>query len=241
MDDSLYICNNCGKKYKKFDKFIKHKDSAICLPITSRLDHLNDKSSDLENLKKESKLMLIINQLIESNKDLKKEITSIKQKQNKTLKKISVLELLNRKYLPNFNFTFDLFENLELNIFDLQDKTLIDYIVDLILNLNNDEKILRSLLIKKNEIYYYYDEWKLLSQNDLLKIIKLLNSNLLNKFMEWQSIINFDIPRESEKYLLLAKKINSVNLFNNESINKIIKNIFGKLSQNIEIIEYEII
>ena len=241
MNESFYICNNCGKRYIRFDQFIKHKDSAICIPITSRLEYLNDNSSDLDNLKKESKLMLIINQLIESNKDLKKEISSIKQKQNKTLKKISVENLLNKKYKPKINFTFNLFDNFELNIFDLQDKTLIDYIVDLILNLNVDEKILRALLIKKNEIYYFSDQWNLLSHDDLIKIIKLLYNKSLNLFIQWQSTINFEIPSQSEKYLLLAKKINSINLINNESVNKIKKKIFEKISQSIEIIEYEII
>ena len=61
MENEMYTCKNCGKKYKSFSNLIKHEEKATCIKFIDREEKLKDNSKDLELLTDSSKLYQIIN------------------------------------------------------------------------------------------------------------------------------------------------------------------------------------
>lgn len=241
MENECYTCKNCGKKYKSFSNLIKHEEKATCFKFTDREDKLKDNSRDLEFLTDSSKLYQIINGLIESNNKLKKELTNLKQLQSRKNKKIKIEELLDLNFKSNHNLILQNFYDITIDLFALENKSIHDYLIEIILELNENNVVLRSVNIKKNKIFRFENNWKEITDDDWNKILSKIQKNIMSQFINWQNILNFDDSRQSEKYLELAMKINSVNINSDTFKNRLIKHLFENLVQSIETIQYEII
>ena len=44
MENEMYTCKNCGKKYKSFYNLIKHEEKATCIQFYDREEKLKDNS-----------------------------------------------------------------------------------------------------------------------------------------------------------------------------------------------------
>lgn len=241
MENEMYTCKNCGKKYKSFSNLIKHEEKATCIKFIDREEKLKDNSKDLELLTDSSKLYQIINGLIESNNKLKKELNNLKQMQTRKNKKIKIEELLDLNFKSNNCLILQNFYDMTIDLFALEIKSIHDYLVEIILELNENNIVLRAVNIKKYKIYRFDNNWKEISDEDWNNILSNIQKNIMTQFINWQNILNFDDSRQSEKYLELAMKINSINIKSDTFKNRLIKILYEKLVQNIETIQYEII
>ena len=127
----------------------------------------------------------------------------------------------------------------ESTIYLLENKDLKEELSNIELNENNI--VLRAVNIKKYKIFRFDNNWKEISDEDWINILSNIQKNIMTQFINWQNILNFDDSRQSEKYLELAMKINSINIKSDTFKNRLIKILYEKLVQNIETIQYEII
>lgn len=241
MENDYFTCKNCNKKYKSFSNLIKHEEKATCIKFIDREERLKDNSIDLELLSDSSKLFKIINGLIESNNNLKKELTNLKQLQLRKNKKIKIEELLNLNFKCEHSLILQNFYDITIDLFSLENKSIHDYLIEIILELNQFEVLMRAVNIKKNKIYRYENSWIEITDRDWNKILSKIQKNIMIQFINWQNMLNFDDSRQSEKYLELAMKINSKNITCDTFKNRLVKELFEKLVQNIQTVQYEII
>ena len=240
-----YNCPNCKKKYKRHIYFSRHK--LVCCP-DSLTECVTPAPISLDMLSQPSKVMQVLEYLVASNNTLKHEIMELKKQSQIQRQSIDLLSWLNKNFTPDQDFktytasTKIARKDLE-NVFSTNliggVKEILNRHFDL-----EDNCPYKAFEKKVNTIYVFNDSnaWKILSLSDFAKFINRISQDLMQEFIRWQDENADRLLTEgfSEIYLTNIKKINSINLNTDRSLNMLYKILYNQLKVPLNIVEYEI-
>ena len=254
--DLQLTCSNCNKKYNSQIACTNHK--LLCcnnlnapntpLPIVNKLQDLSG-SMAIEACRSPSILLQTVEALVKSNNILKIEIAELKKQSQIEKRKIPIIDLLNKNFIPTEDYmkflTVEISsENLEI-IFT---HGLIIGIQEILQNQIcsiEDNCPLQAFEQKNNKIYGYNEnqKWEQISLENFDKIILKLRKNIVDEFKKWQDEHESELYSDdfSTLYLDNVKKVMGPNLSQEGIHKKIYKNLYDYLKKNLtNVIEYEI-
>jgi len=242
-----YNCPNCQKKYKRYIYFSRHKLACCPALLTEeRCDVLTPVTPDM--LSQPSKVMQILEHLVASNNSLKQEITELKKQSRIQRQTIDLISWLNKNFTPDQDFetyatTITITRKDLENIFN---NNLIESLKVIFIRHfeSKDNCPYKAFETKANTIYVFTGSngWKILSLSDFGEFINVISQCLMNEFKDWQDENYQRIFTDafSEVYLKNVKKINSMNLSANRSLNMLYKTLYSHLKVSLNIVGYEI-
>lgn len=242
----VYICKSCQKEYRNKESFLRHENFCILLHSSRR-----EKEKELEQLDSIPSLSCLFNitkELLVKYDKLQKDHDNLKQLVYKRQKKINVIQWLNNN-INNIE-DFDIwYKNLTFNIDHLE------YIFKLG-NIDGLIEILNNIIIDKNNIpikcfgekentFYIFNKnnnWKIITNEQLIQFIKNLNRKITNLFGSWQENNKHKLQDEkfAEEYILKMQKVIGKDIPFEIEANKIKNKIYKLLKTNIKtLIEYD--
>ena len=211
-----YVCKNCNKGYQRYGYYSKH--IVQCQPI----DFTLYRPVNLDSIKTPSQCQQMLEYCLSRMDEFQHKIKEMEKEKQIDKKKIDILSWLNKNYKPETCYK-GYIDNITLDIKYIQ-----------LLQENN------LLTVKLNIIYVYTENsWKIFSHNDTKYLISKLIKNFRELLQIWyennKAIIEYNL---SDTYLKLIKKVNSIDINNQNFINKIYKQLYEYLKIDIQIIEY---
>jgi hypothetical protein len=245
QSDYPYNCPNCQKKYKRYIYFSRHKLACCPVKLTECIDPA---PISIDMLSQPSQVMQLLTQLVASNNSLKEEVNELKKQNRSQRQSIDMLSWLNKNFTPDQDFkTYT--DNIQINRKDLENvfaNNLTDCIKELFIRQFEliDNSPCKAFETKANTIYVFSGSngWKILSLSDFALFINIISQGLMAEFKDWQdeNYQRLFSDRFSEVYLTNIKKITSMNLNTNSSINMFYKILYTHLKVPLNVIEYEI-
>lgn len=243
---SLY-CPNCSKKYsrqKYYDKHILfcHKQEGINMELLNSTEE-----ETIETCRSPSLILQVVQELVKSNNILKTEIAELKKQNQKQSRKIPILDLLNKNFIPNQDY--DALDQ-EVTSDDLEivfEHNLIEGIQEIFkrqLSDSSENNPIKAFDQKNNILYGYKDKkWNIITLDNFNKIILKITKDILSQFKQWQDEHEHEIYSENLSVIYLAnlKKVIGGNMDQDKLNKKFYNNLYQYLKKNLSSIEYEII
>ena len=241
-------CPNCSKRYTRQTCLDKHK--LLCCNNVRSPDVLLDTSgTTISTYKSSSRLLQTVEALVKSNSVLKTEIAELKRQAQTQKRKIPIVDILNKKFVPNEDYHEYL--NIQISRSDLEiifNQDLVKGIGEIIKNQlsnNSDNDIpLQSFDQKENKIYGYTTtkKWELIARENFSRIIAKIIKNIMTEFKIWQDEHRDELYTEdfSQIYLKNVKKIMGGNTSHEKLSQKIYNNLYQDLKKHLTSIEYYI-
>ena len=244
-----YKCEKCNRKYQRYYYYTRHT-MTCSLDISDNIKSIKESTLTIDTLNTPSQIMQTITHLLAESNELKQELNELKRMQYKERQKIKIIDWLNRLYKPTINYkaiqkSIDINENTLEAIFTTN---LLNVIIEILLkNIHKGEDkeyCFKAFDQKPNKIYVFTEEesWKLLTETEFGLILSMISKKILDEFAKWQDKYSSDlyIDSFSDIYLVNIKKINSINLHLPKTQLLVYKQLYNKLKQKLELIEYEI-
>jgi hypothetical protein len=234
-----YVCKNCNKGYQRYGYYAKH--IVKCQPVNVTLNN----PVNIDSIKTPSQCQQMLEYCLSRMDEFQHKIKEMEKEKQIDKKKIDILSWLNKNYKPETCYK-DYIDNIILDvkyIQSLKENSLVSVIDEIFNNYfikTSNSCCIKAFNVKQNKIYVYIENsWKELSQNN----IKYLISKLVKSFREilqlWyennRAMIEYNL---SDTYVKLIKQINSIDINNQNFINKIYKQLYEYLKIDIQIIEY---
>lgn len=234
-----YVCKNCNKGYQRYGYYSKH--IALCQPI----DFTLHRPVNLDSIKTPSQCQHMLEYCLSRIDEFQHKIKEMEKEKQIDKKKIDILSWLNKNYKPETCYK-EYINNITLGIKYIQLLqennllTVIDEIFNNCFTKTDDSTSFKAFTVKLNIIYVYTENsWKIFSHNDTKYLISKLIKNFRELLQIWyennKAIIEYNL---SDTYLKLIKKVNSIDINNQNFINKIYKQLYDYLKIDIKIIEY---
>lgn len=234
-----YVCKNCNKGYQRYGYYSKH--IIQCQPI----DFTLYRPVNLDSIKTPSQCQQMLEYCLSRMDEFQHKIKEMEKEKQIDKKKIDILSWLNKNYKPKTCYK-GYIDNITLDIKYIQLLqennllTVIDEIFNNCFTKTDNSTSFKAFTVKLNIIYVYTENsWKIFSRNDTKYLISKLIKNFRELLQIWyennKAIIEYNL---SDTYLKLIKKVNSIDINNQNFINKIYKQLYDYLKIDIKIIEY---
>jgi hypothetical protein len=234
-----YVCKNCNKGYQRYGYYSKH--IVQCQPI----DFTLYRPVNLDSIKTPSQCQQMLEYCLSRMDEFQHKIKEMEKEKQIDKKKIDILSWLNKNYKPETCYK-GYIDNITLDIKYIQLLqennllTVIDEIFNNCFTKTDNSTSFKAFTVKLNIIYVYTENsWKIFSHNDTKYLISKLIKNFRELLQIWyennKAIIEYNL---SDTYLKLIKKVNSIDINNQNFINKIYKQLYDYLKIDIKIIEY---
>lgn len=240
-------CPNCSKKYSRQKCYDKHilfcrKQHGI------NMDLLNSTEEEtIESCRSPSLILQAMQELVKSNNILKTEIAELKKHNQNQRRKIPVIDLLNKNFIPSQNYNA---LDIEVSSDDLEfifEHNLIEGVQEILktqFSNSNENNPIKAFDQKNNLLYGYKDKnWNIITLDDFNKLISKIQKGIMNRFKEWQDDHEHEVYSENFSVIYLAnlKKVIGGNIDQDKLNKKFYNNLYQYLKKNLSTIEYDII
>lgn len=247
-----YRCTTCEKNYSRKSSYDKHLILCDFL-IKSKEEKkiINEESSDLPNY---TQLVNIVQELSLKYIRLENQLSDMQKWVEKKKKKINVVIWLNDTIHPTKTFlqwTSGL--KVEQRHFEFLLENTIIQTFQLILEENVTNASCQSEILpikcfsQKSNLLYIYDSadsgWRVMAFEDFIKILKPVQTQLLNALIQWKTIKKEEIDADDKLSILYSKtiiKLMNVSFVQDSTTNKIRSQLYTYLKVDLKnLIEYE--
>jgi len=246
-----YKCTTCEKKYSRKSSYDKHLILCDFL-IKSKEEKkiINEESRDLPNY---MQLVNIVQELSLKYVRLENQLSDMQKWVEKKKKKINVISWLNDTIYPTKSFLqWSASLQIEDRHFEFLLENTIIQTIQLILeeNVTNSSVQPEILPIKcfsqKSNLFYIYTAevgWHVMAFEDFIKILKPIQSKLLNTLIQWKTTNKQEIESDDKLSILYSKtiiKLMNISFTQDATTSKIRSQLYTYLKVDLKnLIEYE--
>ena len=238
-----YSCPNCKKCYQRYSFFSRHI-------LTCNYSTISKTNTLPNTVKHPSLIQQQLDYLISSNMELRELVKKMQSEKLLEKRKIDILTWLNKNYTPEIDYikfieTIELDNNYLNQLENNSVKIVIKQIFDNLFPIERENFSFKAFTIKINKIYVFKDSdgWKELTYDNIKQIISKISLQFLMLLKLWQEENRNKLSQNdiSNTYLNLIKKINKININNNQFCNSIYRLLYEHLKIKSQIIEYQLI
>ena len=242
---SPMCCKYCGHSFKTMARLTTH--ITLC-ELKHNASSLSVKEEDeLENIPSQKKMYkMLIDLTIKYNK-LEEKVNEVHQYVVKKVKKIDIIEYLNKNITPPIYFS-NIQSLININDDDIHylfNNTVLNTISNLLTRALNGETALLGFIQKQNTIYHYTEDniWTIIPREKLIKFFDTIQTRILTALNEWKNKNKELLDNDSSKCIIYNNttiKLLTPDFKKESTLNKYINMLYSVIKKDMKgVLEYE--